>query len=593
MQLKAPELVEVEVNDQVVFKVEWSAKDKSGFNLTWKSDVPEAKFDTQEMEFFWQPKKDDSGLFRAWFYVKDSVGEIVDEAQTLIKVQELKQLPRFTMYPDSLRQRPYIKLLQGEHYRMEFVANSPTTSDESLILSYILDNNTDLKSFDNSEFHIIGNRIMMDWEPSQQQADRKYFEMELIAVDANNLAGRAKYRFQIIDQNLPPKLRNNINDTYIITADQGLEIDFSVIDQDNDPISYQMDVPVTTGNPHINTSGKFSWYLTSAEMSKMGSIFPLKIKLRAQDMDHPEDFVEKEITILKSDKNDPPVITKLTNLTVREGYAVQKRVFIKDNNHELSDLTFELDNEPDWLYLQQEGSRLFLMSDTIGFDLVKADGIPVQYDVLFKVTDPEGAFDSEFFTVTVNQGVNTVEVYRDLDRYQRETDALLVGLRKKINELEDKSQKKRSLKNTLLFSTFFLGTYSATGSFFDDKTVARQLVPYAGALLAISSSINALAFNQEGKINSLIIQLGDIEKTIIRNKSYLKTYSVEDENDDELRNNELVNRIQSYRQSLIEQRIELERLEQEYKELNYVQRRIKRYKRRGRINELKWNFINM
>ncbi|PTB96101.1 hypothetical protein C9994_08930, partial [Marivirga lumbricoides] len=147
--------------------------------------------------------------------------------------------------------------------------------------------------------------------------------------------------------------------------------------------------------------------------------------------------------------------------------------------------------------------------------------------------------------------------------------------------------------NTLLFSTFFLGTYSATGSFFKDKTIARQMVPYAGALLAISSSINALAFNQEGKINSLIIQLGDIEKTIIRNKSYLKTYSVEDENDDELRNNELVNRIQSYRQSLIEQRIELERLEQEYKELNYVQRRIKRYKRRGRINELKWNFINM
>ncbi|MBK6264036.1 hypothetical protein JKA74_03220 [Marivirga sp. S37H4] len=592
VNIYAPELIEEEVGKQVVFKVDWTAINKDQYKLTWKSDAPDAKFDLQEMEFYWQPKSNESGLYRATFFIKDSADQIVKKAQTLIKIQTPKQLPRFYMIPDSLNQRPYIKLLQGERYRMEFVATSPTATDEDLILSYILDSNTDLKSFDNSDLHIIGNRLMLDWKPSQEQAERKYFEMELIAVDANNTAGRKKYRFQIIDQNLPPQLRNNINATYIITADQQLEIDFSVTDPDNDPIAYNVEIPVTVGNPNISNSGRFTWSLSTSEMAKINSVFPLDVKLTARDLRHPEDFVEKNITILKSDKNDPPVITKLTNLSVREGYAIKRRVFIRDNNHNTSDLRFELDNEPDWLYLQQEGERLYLMSDTIDYDVVKADGIPVQYDVLFTVTDPDGASDSQFFNVTVNQGVNTVEVYRDLEHYHKETDALLVGLRKQIKELDRKSQKKRNLKNALLFSTFFLGTFSATGSFFDDHTIARQLVPYAGALLAISSSVNALAFNQEGKINSIKFQLEDIEKSIVRNKSYLQTYSVQNETDDELRNTELVNRVQNYRQSLIEQRIELQKLEAEYRELNYVQRRIKRFRRKGKLDEVKWNFLH-
>lgn len=59
-------------------------------------------------------------------------------------------------------------------------------------------------------------------------------------------------------------------------------------------------------------------------------------------------------------------------------------------------MKYSLENEPDWLYVQQESDRLFLMSDTLDFDIVKADGIPVQFDVLFTVTDPEGATDSKF-----------------------------------------------------------------------------------------------------------------------------------------------------------------------------------------------------
>jgi hypothetical protein len=591
--LKAPALIEEIVNSQVVFKVERKAARNQDLKLTWKSEISEAKFDTQEGEFYWQTKKGDLGLFKVFFYLKDTAGNIVEETQTLIKINAEKSVPYFVLTPDSVNTRPYVKLLLGEKYRMEFSAYSASYGSDNMLLSFILDGDTDLKSFDQNEIHIMGNRLLFDWTPTQEQADRRYFEMELIAIDAGNNVARRKYRFQIIEQNLPPYLKGNVNDTYIITADQELEIDFSVIDPNNDPINYRVEIPVTLGNPHISSSGKFVWKLSASEMSNISSVFPMKIKLIAQDTDNFSDFVEREITILKSERNDPPLITKLSSLSVREGYSIRRRVFVRDNNHELSQLKFDLDNEPEWLYLQQEGERLYLMSDTLGFDIVKADGVSVQFDVLFTVADPDGASDSEFFNVTVNQGVNTFEVYNDLDQYQRETDALLVGLRKKIRELDDKIQKNQNLKRVFLFSTFALGTFSATGSFFDDNTIARQMVPYTGALLAISSSINALAFNQDGKISSLKYKLEDIEKSITRNKSYLSIYAVKSQDDDQLRNSELVSRVQNYRQSLIEQRIELEKLEYEYRDLNFMQRRIRKFKRQGRIDELQWKFINL
>ncbi|WKK74424.2 hypothetical protein QYS49_22115 [Marivirga salinae] len=416
--------------------------------------------------------------------------------------------------------------------------------------------------------------------------------MDLIAIDNSDAVNRRKYRFQIIGQELPPRLRNNVNDTYIITADQELDIDFSVYDPNNDPVVYSVDIPVTVGAPTINENGIFTWELSSMEMSNISSIFPLKINLKAEEAEDSKHFVEKEITILKSEQNDPPLITKLSNLSVREGYDIKRRVFIQDNNHPIEELKYSLENEPDWLYVQQEGDRLFLMSDTLGFDIVKADGIPVQFDVLFTVTDPEGATDSKFFTVTVNEGVNTQKLYGQLVDYQNSTDGLLVGLRKQIRELDSRVQRNQRLKKGLLFTTFFLGSFSATGAFFEDHTIANEAIPYAGALLAITSSVNALAFNQENKVINLKNRLEDVEKSIVRNKSYLKTYSIDNESNDELRNSELVNRVQSYRQALIEQRIELRRLEDEYRELNYVQRKVRRFNRKGKAENLRWNFID-
>lgn len=591
--LESPELVEARVGEGVVFLVKYDKEDNPDLKLTWKSDVLDANFDDQEGEFYWQTSGDDIGLHSTYFYLKDSTDNIIASSKTLIKVIAKASVPSIDMEPDSLDTRAFIKLLQGEQYNLEFIASTLNSRNaDDVVLTYIWNNDTDLPTIDQAETHVIGNRLLLDWIPSQSQASKKYYDLDLIAIDNTNAVNRRKFRFQIIGQELPPRLRNNVNDTYIITADQELDIDFSVYDPNNDPVVYSVDIPVTVGAPSINEKGIFTWKLSSMEMSNISSIFPLKIKLKAEEAEDSHHFVEKEITILKSEKNDPPLITKLSNLSIREGYDIKRRVFIQDNNHPIEELKYSLENEPDWLYVQQEGDRLFLMSDTLEFDIVKADGIPVQFDVLFTVTDPEGASDSKFFTVTVNEGVNTQKLYGQLVDYQKSTDALLVGLRKQIRELDSRVQRNQRLKKGLLFTTFFLGSFSATGSFFEDHTIANEAIPYAGALLAITSSVNALAFNQENKVINLKGRLEDVEKSIVRNKSYLNTYSIDGENDDELRNSELVNRLQTYRQALIEQRIELRRLEDEYQELNYVQRKVRRFNRKGKAENLRWNFID-
>ncbi|WKV11326.1 hypothetical protein [Marivirga harenae] len=591
--LESPELVETMVGDGVVFLVKYNKEENLNYKLTWKSDILDANFDDQEGEFFWETSNDDIGLHSVYFYLKDSLDQIVSTSKTLIKVNSITSVPSIKMEPDSLDSRAFIKLLQGEDYNLEFIASTRNSRNaDDVVLTYIWNNDTDLSTIEQAETHVVGNRLLLDWKPSQSQAAKKYFDLDLIAIDNTNAVNRRKFRFQVIGQELPPELRNNVNDTYIITADQELDIDFSVNDPNNDPIVYSVDIPVTVGAPTIDERGIFTWSLSAMEMSNISSIFPLKIKLKAEEAEDSKHFVEKEITILKSEKNDPPLITKLSNLSIREGYDIKRRVFVRDNNHPIAELKYSLENEPDWLYVQQEGDRLFLMSDTLGFDIVKADGISVQYDVLFTVTDPEGATDSKFFNVTVNEGVNTDRLYNQLTDYQKSTDALLVGLRKQIRELDHRIQRNQRLKKGLLFTTFFLDSFSATGAFFEDHTIANEAIPYAGALLAITSSVNALAFNQENKVINLKGRLEDVEKSIVRNKSYLATYSIEDETDDELRNNELVNRVQSYRQALIEQRIELRRLEDQYRELNYVQRKVRRFNRKGNSDKIRWNFID-
>ena len=591
--LASPQLVEAKVGEGVVFLVQYNKEENPKLKLTWKSDILDASFDDQEGEFFWETTATDIGLHSAHFYLKDSLDEIIATSKTLIKISSRTSVPTIDLEPDSLDSRAFIKLLQGEKYNLEFIASTRNSrNSDDVVLTYIWNNNSDLTTIDQAKTHVIGNRLLLDWTPSQNQAVKKYYDLDLIAIDNTNAVNRRKFRFQIIGQELPPRLRNNVNDTYVITADQELDIDFSVYDPNNDPVVYSVDIPVTVGAPTIDENGIFTWKISSMEMSNISSIFPLKIKLKAEEAEDSKHFVEKEITILKSEKNDPPLITKLSNLSIREGYDIKRRVFIQDNNHPISELKYSLENEPDWLYVQQEGDRLFLMSDTLDFDIVKADGIPIQFDVLFTVTDPEGATDSKFFTVTVNEGVNTEKLYSQLVDYQKSTDALLVGLRKQIRELDSRVQRNQRLKKGLLFTTFFLGSFSATGAFFEEHTIANEAIPYAGALLAITSSVNALAFNQENKVINLKGRFEDVEKSIVRNKSYLNTYSIDDENDDELRNNELVNRVQSYRQALIEQRIELRRLEDEYRELNYVQRKVRRFNRKGNAEKLRWNFID-
>ena len=143
-----------------------------------------------------------------------------------------------------------------------------------------------------------------------------------------------------------------------------------------------------------------------------------------------------------------------------------------------------------------------------------------------------------------------------------------------------------------LYTSILLGGYSGVASFFDEQTIAKQAVPYTGAVLAITSSINALAFNQDGEITTLMVKLEQIEKELIRNRSFLQMYDINSETDDQLRNPEVADKIKAYRQQLIAQRIELSKLEQEYQQLNYVKRAVKKAKRKNLKDPSIWTFLN-
>jgi len=588
-KLIAPLIEEVEVGEAVIFRVEWDHT----LDLSWSSNLDSVKFDKQEGEFYWENQNSISGLFQVDFTLTDSLANIIEKTTTLIKVNKKKYTPQINFSPDSLIDDAFIVLAQGQDYELEFTATSANVArNENVLISYVLNGNPNLKSFDQSEITILGNRLLLKWEPTQQQADKKYYDLEIIAIDETNSINRSNFHFKILDRELPPKFKYSLTENYVISANQPLTIDFSVTDPDNDDYRYAVNFPIQTGAILTTEDGQFSWKVTSNELASLSGDFPIKLSLEAVNKNNSEEFLTKTVSITQNRNNTPPTIARLSNLSIREGYAVKRRVFINDENHSLNQLEFKLENEPPWLYLQQDGEAVFLMSDTLAFDIVKADGIPVQYDVLLSVRDPEMASDNKFFTITVNEGINSQKIYQQYSNYLQNTEALLSGLRLRIEELDDKLEHNARLKKAFLLSSIFLGGFSAVGSFFDEQTIANQAVPYTGAALAISSSVNALAFNQEGQITTLKVKLEAVEKNLIRNRSYLLIYDVLDENDEQLKNPELVDKVKSYRQQLIEQHIELEKLEDNYRELNYIKKQIKRNRRKGREGELAWDFLN-
>lgn len=586
-KLEVPLMIEQVAGKAVIFKVNWNDKNQ----FSWTSDIEALKFDQQEKEFYWEHTQEAIGLHQVRFQVKDTFLNQVNEATTLIKIVKPVYKPQVNFKPDSLKKNAFIELRQGQNYQLEFEATSSNQFSQDVLISYLINNNPAIKEFDQSEFSIVGNRLLVQWQPTQVQADHKYQDLQLIAIDQQNQVSRQVYHFMIIDEDLPPVFKYSINQQYTISPNRLLTIDFSVNDPDGDEYFYEADLSTNVGLINVNQNGQFSWQLSKREMALLSDKFPISLSLKVIDKITGQEMLSKIVNIIETRDNSAPEITRLSNLSVKEGYAIKRRIFYRDNNHTVDQLDFKLENAPSWLVLEQHGEALYLVSDTIGFDVVKADGISVQYDVLLTVTDPQKASDNQFFTITVNEGINTNDIFDKLKVYNNATDAILEGLREKIRELDHKLESNAKLKRSFLLTSIFLGGYSGIASFFDEHTIANQAVPYTGAILAISSSVNALAFNQDGDITTVKVKLEQVEKELIRNRSYLKLYDINSEQDEQLRNPEVADRIKSFRQQLIEQRIELEKLEEEYRQLNYVKRKIKKATRRGNSDPVEWTFL--
>ena len=357
--IQSPLMIEQEAGKAVIFKVEWDRE----FDLEWTSDIATIKFDEQEGEFFWENTADQSGLHQVRFVLKDTLLQVRSQTSTLIKIYEQKSKPKISFKPDSLIHDGFIELRQGQQYTIEFEANIRNAGGEDIVLNYLINNNPSISQFDASKLTIIGNRLIINWEPTQVQADRKYQDLEIIAIDKDNSVGRERFHFKIIDEDLPPVFKYSINPQYSLSTDRQLTIDFSVVDPDGDEYLYASSLPVNIGDVNTSPEGKFSWSVNNTEFSALTELFPLDLEVFVIDKIHSDTVLTKKISIVQTRDNSAPKITRLSNISVKEGYAIKRRIFFRDNNHSADELEFQLDNAPNWLYLEQEGKALYLKSD--------------------------------------------------------------------------------------------------------------------------------------------------------------------------------------------------------------------------------------
>lgn len=585
--IEAPLIIEKELGDPVIFRVDWD----NTYDFHFDAELSGLVFDDQESEFFLDSKGTKAGVYAVQMWLTDSTSKKLYQTQTIIRLYSVDNPPSIQLVQDTLIEDGFIELQQGTTYNLEFEASSASSAEEELLISYMLNERTAVNAFTGAEFNLIGNRLIVRWTPNQEQASRKYHDLEIIVIDAQDLVTRKTFHFKVEDIDLPPSFKYAIQPQYSVAPDRNLTIDFSVVDPDGDEFTYEARLSENVGMSQMNKNGQFSWTLNSKEVYLLRNDFPVELEVFVIDPVSLDTALSKQVRIFESRNNAAPEITRLTNISVKEGYPIKRRIFYSDNNHSFDQLKFSLDNAPDWLYLERKGEVLYLKSDTLAFDLVKADGIAVQYDVLLSVVDPQNASDQQFFTITVNEGINSDDVYEKYVDYMQSTDRILTGIRNKVNELEDRTERNEKLKKGFLYTSIVLGGYSGVASFFGEKTVARQAVPYTSAVLAVTSSVNALAFNQGDDITNIRVGLESLEKDLIRNRSFLQLFDIRSDHDEQLRNPEFSEKLKSYRQQLITEKIELRKLEQNYLQLNYVSKKIKRAERKGEENDLTWDFI--
>ncbi|HEV8507050.1 MAG TPA: hypothetical protein VGQ53_16680, partial [Chitinophagaceae bacterium] len=186
--------------------------------------------------FIWTPKVGEAKIYLVKFFLQDSLGNRINEAEMALSTDSSPTVPELVFdraLPDT------IMVVENGMFFISAAIKSGNGTDPKTVAAYFLFNeNADLRSFDSCRVSRMGDQILFGWTPSNREAVQGYAKFRITLVSSDNVVGSKVLNFKIKNINEKPKFVNEIPDTVFIPTGGNLVLDISAVDPDGDKLEY-------------------------------------------------------------------------------------------------------------------------------------------------------------------------------------------------------------------------------------------------------------------------------------------------------------------------------------------------------------------
>lgn len=560
--------VDAKVGDTISVDVQ-----HSGAGETIMKNAPEAASFTTDGRFEWiVPEEAEDTKLTVEFFLLDSM-KLLDIKSIFIRVQAHLSPPKFFVHSNLETKNNFYELHPGQMIEMSVVGYAAQDSSK-VVLDHFFNDNEGEFHIGNGKVEIIHNQLTFRWSPLDIHLEQKYFSLTVNAIDSQGQSSQIVFLFIINRKNEAPYFKFPVLDEYLIHTNEGLEVDITAIDPDQDSLVFNMEIPTTIGNPSIS-NGKFYWKLNPYQIDQLKRQFPIEVRVTVSERSTENPLsIAKSFLIKPSIKNEPPRILNLQNEDVHEGLHFHRTIFVQDANDDFNELKFSILGAPKGLKWEAINNALDL-SWTPGYDIIGVEMKPKKFDMLMVAEDPNGSIDQRAFTLTVHHRENTEITYQNYLEFREEASFLIENLSEMHTDLERREGRVKNLKKGLSVATMLFATYSAAGNVLSDESTAKKAVPYIGIMAAVAGGINAFGFNDLNKYGSLKGQIFLLQQKLMYSLAILKEYNIEGPGSPNLENAKFRDQLYGYDQRMVQDKLNFKSYYTSYKDLNYIQRKTK------------------
>ncbi|MGL1889133.1 MAG: hypothetical protein OCD76_21650 [Reichenbachiella sp.] len=499
--------------------------------------------------------------------------ELIDLETVFIRVISKQSPPTFEVSCNLKKSDGVYLITPGTELSLKVSAYSHINQDSSLVsVSHYINDQPNIVKIKNGNIDISKNIFRLNWIPSERQLEHKYHRLTIEAIDEQGQRSKKVFILVLYQNNTPPYFKYPVLDEYYISENEVLSIDMIATDREKDSLVYKLNIPSKIGNPKLSQNGLFTWKLNQDQIKRLRSYFPMEVSIEVSEKGPEKPHtVTKTFIIRKSLRNEPPKILNLQNERVFEGLTLDRSVFIQDGNDKFSELDVSIIGAPKGMTWNFD-KNLLTINWTPDYDIVGIDKQPKKFDMLLVVRDPHGFVDQKAFTVTVEHRENIAITYRSYMDYRSDAIFMVETLSQMHAELEKRESLVTQWKKGLSLTTMLFAVYTAAGNVFDDHSLGKEMVPYVGIAAAIAGGINAFGFSDLPTFGTIREQSFILQQKLMYILATLNEYKIDSENSPNLENVEFRERLASYEQWMVQDKLNFKSYYSKYRNLNFNQR---------------------